>query len=67
MLITKYDPLASEDVTLDIPITPEQLERVEKRYETKELIQNIVPELSKEHREFLITGYGPESQKMMFG
>lgn len=67
MKITKFDFLAKEYVTWDIPITVEQFERVENRFQTKELIQRIVPELSKEYREFLMTGYGPESQKILFG
>jgi hypothetical protein len=67
MKITKFDFLAKEYITVDVPITVEQFERVQDRFQTKELIQNIVPELSKEYREFLITGYGLESQKILFG
>ena len=51
---------------MDLDITFGQLERIENRYETKELIQDIVPNLSKEEREFLMTGITPKEWNQMF-
>lgn len=51
---------------MELDITYEQLDRVNNRYESKELIQNIVPNLSKEEREFLITGITPKEWNELF-
>jgi len=51
---------------MELDITYEQLDRINNRYETKELIQNIVPNLSKEEREFLITGITPKEWNELF-
>lgn len=56
MLITKTCILTNRTNTLDIDITQEQLDRVNNRHSTGEYIQNIVPDLSPAHREFLMTG-----------
>lgn len=53
--------------SMDIDITQEQLDRVENRRITQELIQDITPELTPTEREFLISGYSVEEQKMLFG
>lgn len=66
MLVTRKSNLTSVSHTLEIDITPEQLERVENRFHTKELIQSIIPDLSKEHREFLISGITPEEWNLAF-
>ena len=51
---------------MDIDVTIEQMFRIENRYSTKELIQDIVPNLSKEEREFLITGITPKEWNELF-
>jgi hypothetical protein len=51
---------------MELDITYEQLDRVNNRHLSKELIQDIVPNLSKEEREFLITGITPEEWNKMF-
>lgn len=49
--------------TRDVDITIEQLFRIK---HTQELIQNVVPHLSSEDREFLITGITPEEWEELF-
>lgn len=56
MLVTRISMLSKETRTMDIDVTPQQLDRIENSFFTKELIQNIVPHLSPSDREFLKTG-----------
>ena len=65
--IEKKSPITNEWNSMEMDITDEQFERILNRYETKELLQNIVPDLSKEEREFIISGYTIEEQKTLFG
>jgi len=67
MNITKRSTLTGKENTLNIDVTPEQLARIENRMNTTELIQNIVPNLSMEDREFLMTGITNEEWIRMFG
>jgi hypothetical protein len=67
MNITKRSSLTGKENTLNIDVTPEQLFRIENRMNTTELIQNIVPNLSMEDREFLMTGITNEEWIRMFG
>lgn len=60
MKITKKSSLSGVEHTLDIDITSDELTRVEMRFCTKELIQNIIPNVSLEEREFLMTGITQE-------
>ena len=60
MKITKKSSLSGVEHTLDIDITEEQFQRVEMRFFTKELIQNIIPNVSLGEREFLMTGITQE-------
>lgn len=55
MEITKRSPLTDELNTLDLPITLEQLVG----WKSGMLIQNVMPQLNDEQREFLITGIYP--------
>jgi|11_taG_2_1085331.scaffolds.fasta_scaffold58139_2 hypothetical protein len=61
MKITKIDPVLGEKVTLDVPITEEQYQEILNRYITKKYIQDIVPNLAPEYREFIISGISPQS------
>jgi hypothetical protein len=63
MLITKTSRISGTISTMDLNITSEQLSRIE---EGRELIQNIVPHLSSEEREFLITGITPQEWDKLF-
>jgi hypothetical protein len=67
MVVTKKSSLTGIENTLNIDVTPEQLFRIENRMNTTELIQNIVPNLSMEDREFLMTGITNEEWIRAFG
>jgi hypothetical protein len=67
MNVTKRSSLTGVENTLNIDVTPEQLFRIENRMNTTELIQNIVPNLSMEDREFLMTGITNEEWIRTFG
>lgn len=67
MIVTRISTLTGAENTMRIDITPEELIRVEQRRETMELIQNIVPHLSSQDREFLINGITHEESVRMFG
>ena len=66
MLVRKTSQISKTESVMDLDVTFNQLERIENRYETKELIQDIVPNLSKEEREFLMTGITPKEWNQMF-
>lgn len=66
MLITRISQISKTHNTMELDITYEQLDRVNNRHLSKELIQNIVPNLSKEEREFLITGITPKEWNELF-
>ena len=63
MLITMTSMISKTSSSREIDITEEQLFRIK---HTQELIQNVVPHLSSEDREFLITGITPEEWKELF-
>ena len=67
MFITKQSTLSGNWNTLEIDITEEQFFRVENRRANGELIQNIVPNVSKELREFLMNGITPTEWEQYFG
>lgn len=60
MKITKKSIYSGRTNTLEIPISKDQYDRY---IEGKEMIQNIMPELSAELREFLINGTTPAEQE----
>jgi hypothetical protein len=66
MLITRISQISKTHNSMELDITYEQLDRVNNRHFTKELIQDIVPNLSKEEREFLITGITPKEWNELF-
>ena len=63
MLVTRLSPFSYTKNTIDLDITPEQLARYE---QGNELIQNVFPNLSPEHREFIMTGITPEEWEASF-
>jgi hypothetical protein len=67
MLISRTSRISGETHTLELNITSEQLDRIENRFGSKELIQDIVPHLSIDEREFLMTGITSEEWNKMFG
>lgn len=67
MLISRTSRISGETHALELDITSEQLDRIENRFGSKELIQDIVPHLSIDEREFLMTGITSEEWNKMFG
>lgn len=64
MLITKTSPLTGLTHTRDITAKPEDLNR----WKTQGgLVQNVMPYLSADDREFLMTGITPEEWEDAFG
>lgn len=63
MLVTRLSPFSHTRNTIDLDITAEQLARYENG---EELIQNVFPNLSPEHREFIMTGITPEEWDATF-
>ena len=63
MKITRTSPCSGEVNELEIPCTPEQLEAWQKGT----LIQRAMPDISAEHREFIMTGITPEEWNSLFG
>lgn len=63
MRITKTSPFTGKENTRDIPVTPEQIAA----WQSGVLIQNAMPNISADDREFLMTGITPEEWDDMFG
>ena len=59
MLITKTSPLTGTENSMEIAIDEVTLFRVNNP-DRHECIQDIVPNLTADEREFLLTGYTPE-------
>ena len=62
MKITRVDPLTGKANTLDLPIT----EAHQRDWEEGMSIQNAMPHLTADQREFLMTGLMPESWNEIF-
>lgn len=67
MKVTKRSTLTGKENSQNVDVTLEQLERVENRMKSGELIQNIVPHLSIADREFLMSGITHEEWIREFG
>lgn len=67
MKITKISQLTGKEHTMDIDVNQYEMIRIENRFHSKELIQNIVPNLSMSEREFLMTGITSEEWDNTFG
>lgn len=63
MLVTKTSRISGTISKMELDITSEQFARIESGIE---LIQNIVPHLTSEEREFLITGITPQEWDKLF-
>jgi hypothetical protein len=63
MLITRTSRFTRKVHTREIDVTPEQLEA----WKQGALIQNVIPHLSPDDREFLMTGVTPEEWRQVFG
>ena len=62
MKVTKASPFSGETNTLELDVTAEQL----KAWQAGTLIQEAMPNLSPEEREFLMTGITADEWKDMF-
>jgi hypothetical protein len=62
MQITKRSPLTGKETTLDLDITQSQLIQ----WQNGALIQNVMPHLTPDEREFLISGMAPGEFDTMF-
>lgn len=63
MLITRTSMFTGQVHQREIAVTEEQLSR----WNDGELIQNVVPHLSADDREFIMTGVTPEEWEETFG
>ena len=63
MKITKISSFTGVEHTLDLPCTQEQIDR----WQGGELIQDAMPQMTPDQREFLITGCTAEEWQNMFG
>lgn len=62
MEITKKSPLTGKETTLDLDITQSQLIQ----WQNGALIQNVMPQLTPDEREFLISGIAPGEFDTLF-
>lgn len=63
MIIERISPLIGKTNKMDIPVTEEQI----KDWESGTLIQNAMPNLTADQREFLLSGATAEDWETMFG
>lgn len=63
MIVTKQSAFTGKTHSLDIPVSLDQI----LAWQAGALIQNVMPDLSADHREFLMTGVTPEEWEEMFG
>jgi len=62
MKITRVSSFTGIERSMEIPVTQEQLDR----WAAGELIQNAMPELTADEREFIKTGVTPEEWENVF-
>ena len=62
MIISRDSIITGESSEMDLPVTKEQLQM----WKSGMLIQNCMPHLEIEHREFLISGMTIEEQNNFF-
>ena len=62
MKITRVSPLTGRSVTLEIDVSNEQI----KEWTNGGLIQDIMPHLTAEDREFIISGCTPADFNLLF-
>ena len=62
MIITRTSPVTGRTQSLDIDVTIEQI----KAWEQGSLIQDVMPQLTADEREFIISGCTPEDFNILF-
>lgn len=63
MIIEKKSPVTGKTNTMDLDVTPEQLQQ----WRAGALIQNVMPHLTPTEREFLISGYTEDDWNTLYG
>lgn len=63
MKITRKSPFSGKINSMEIDVTQDQIDR----WQNGELIQNAMPNLTPDEREFIKTGIEPEEWDSMFG
>jgi len=63
MKITRLSPFSGKEHTIDIPVTENQMSD----WENGALIQDTMPNVPPEQREFIMTGITPEEWNSAFG
>jgi hypothetical protein len=61
--VTRRSPRTGQHNTLDLPVTLEQIEAWRSR---RKLVQEAMPHLTPDQREFLMTGYTAEDWAILF-
>lgn len=67
MIIYKTSLFTGKVNKMDLDVTDEQLAELRKPLQQRRLIQDIVPQLNADEREFLLSGCTPEEWKATFG
>jgi len=67
VVVTKKSLFTGELRSWELPISEVEYARVERRFDTGELVQDIVPHLDPSERGFLITGTTPIEWVSLFG
>lgn len=62
MLITNSNPFYGES-TMEIDVTPKQIAD----WQAGALIQDVMPNITADQREFMVSGFTPEQWKETFG
>ena len=62
MIITRTSPLTKIENSIEIAVTSEQIAR----WQDGENIQNVMPTLTHEEREFIMTGFTFEDWRTLF-
>jgi len=66
MKIIRKNNLTGKENTMELDITQEQLDEINQPGHLRRNMQEIVPDLSPEEREFLISGITPEEWEEIF-
>jgi hypothetical protein len=66
MKITRTSQLSGKENTMDLDVTPAQMERFDNRLKNGEYVQTIFSHLTSEEREFILTGITPAEWNDMF-
>ena len=61
MLVTKKSPFSGKENTMDIDVSEDQINQ----WRRGSLIQNVMPKLTPDEREFLMTGITPDEWESM--